>query len=54
VESQLADPDIYADKDKFQSLDSRYKSLGSQVESKTKEYEKLFEQLMELEEKIGS
>lgn len=53
VETQLAAPAVYADKQKFQSLDEKYKTLSTQVASKTSEYEKLFEEVMELEEKLN-
>lgn len=52
VETQLADPAVYADKTKFQSLDEAYKKLSNQVALKTNEYEKLFEEVMELEDKM--
>lgn len=53
IEAQLADPAIYVDKAKFQTLDEQYKKLTSTVTNKTKEYENLFEEVMSLEEKIG-
>jgi ATP-binding cassette subfamily F protein 3 len=53
VETQLADPATYADKAKFQTLDEQYKKLTTDVNQKAKEYEKLFEEMMELEEKMN-
>jgi ATP-binding cassette subfamily F protein 3 len=53
LESKLGDPTIYADKEKFLKLDEQYKQISSGVEVKSKEYEKLFEEVMELEEKLG-
>ena len=53
LESKLGDPTIYADKDKFLKLDEQYKQISSRVELKSKEYEKLFEEVMVLEEKLG-
>jgi ATP-binding cassette, subfamily F, member 3 len=54
IEAKLADPSIYANKDEFKKLDDAYKLISSRLEGKTKEYEKLLEEVMELEEKIGS
>ncbi len=53
LEGQLADPEIYADKDRFLRLDEDYKAVSTQVSAKTADYEKLFEEVMQLEEKIG-
>jgi ATP-binding cassette, subfamily F, member 3 len=53
LEAKLGDPGIYADRDKFLKLDEQYKQVSSRVEVKSKEYEKLFEEVMELEEKLG-
>lgn len=53
LETQLGDPNIYAEKEKFKKLDEQYKQVSSKVELKSKEYEKLFEEVMALEEKIG-
>lgn len=54
VELQLADPAFYADKDKFLKLDEQYRQLTSRFESLSKDYDKVFELIMELEEKIGT
>ena len=53
LEAKLADPGLYADKDKFVKLDEQYKQITTRVDSKGKEYEKLFEDVRELEEKLG-
>ena len=53
LEAKLADPGLYADKDKFVKLDEQYKQITTRVDTKGKEYEKLFEEVMELEEKLG-
>lgn len=53
VEAQLADPSVYADKATFQALDEQYKRLSSAIKNQTPEYEKLFEEIMNLEEQIG-
>lgn len=52
LESQLADPAFYSDKDKFQKLDSEYRALTIKLDEKTKAYDKAFEQVMEIEEKL--
>lgn len=53
LETQLADPSLYADKQKFQQLDDSYKQATAKLQSKTKEYEQLFDEVMSLEERIG-
>jgi len=54
LEAQLGDPSIYADKEKFLKLDNQYKQLSPKLAAKDKEYEKLLEEVMELEEKLAS
>lgn len=54
VEVQLADPSVYADKAAFQALDEQYKKLSLVISEQTTEYEKLFEEIMNLEEQIGA
>ena len=49
LESKLADPSIYGDKDKFLQAESDYKKALQELSEANKEYEKVFEQLMELE-----
>ncbi|HWH63180.1 MAG TPA: ATP-binding cassette domain-containing protein, partial [Ginsengibacter sp.] len=51
LESDLALPDIYLEKEKFLSTENRYKDNSSQLQKANEEYEKLFEKIMELEEK---
>lgn len=53
LESQLGDPAFYSDKDKFMKLDEQYRLLNAKYETTSKEYDKVFETIMELEEKIG-
>jgi ATP-binding cassette subfamily F protein 3 len=53
LEEQLADPAFYSDKDKFQKLDEMYKQHSAKLDVLNKEYDKAFELIMELEEKIG-
>lgn len=53
IEAQLSIPEVYADKNKFAELDAMYKQHIQQLEAVSKEYDKAFEALLELEEKIG-
>ena len=52
IEAQLADPGIYADKDRFVKLDTRYKALSAKLEEQNRHYDKAFEEMLALEEKI--
>ncbi len=52
LELQLADPEVYADKDKFVETDEAYKKLTGKVEQLTAEYDQLFEEMLELEEQL--
>ncbi len=51
LEDQLALPEIYSDKNKFLSAETEYKKSIAALESANREYETVFEKLMELEEK---
>ncbi|MBX2921950.1 MAG: ATP-binding cassette domain-containing protein [Chitinophagaceae bacterium] len=51
LEEQLALPEIYSDKNKFLTTESEYKKITATFEATNNEYEKVFEKLMELEEK---
>ena len=53
VEAFMASPDNYADKDKFQQIETEYKSVTAELDALNKEYETVFEKVMELEEKMG-
>ncbi len=50
IEAQLADPSMYANRDKFLTLESNYQKATQQVISLQKEYETLFEQIVALED----
>lgn len=52
-ETQLADPEFYADKDKFMKVDEAYRNLNSKLEKLEAEYNKAFEALLGYEEKLG-
>jgi len=54
LEAQLADPSLYAEREKFQKLDAQYRQQTTRHEELTKAYDKAFEQIMELEEKLGT
>jgi ATP-binding cassette subfamily F protein 3 len=49
LEAKLADPDIYGDKIKFLAAETEYKKASSELDAANKEYEVVFEKLMELE-----
>ena len=52
LEADLASPDIYSDKIKFQQAETAYKTNAENLKNTNAEYEIAFEKLMELEEKI--
>ncbi|WPQ60926.1 ABC-F family ATP-binding cassette domain-containing protein [Chitinophaga sancti] len=49
LETEMNNPDVYADKARFQKVEAAYAQLGKELKSATAEYEKAFEKLMELE-----
>ncbi len=51
LESDLASPNIYLEKQKFLNAENKYKENSSELQKTNAEYEKLFEKIMELEEK---
>jgi ATP-binding cassette subfamily F protein 3 len=53
LEALMASPDSYSNKEKFHQTETAYKKLGSELEALNKEYEIVFERVMELEEKMG-
>ncbi|MEO8174969.1 MAG: ABC-F family ATP-binding cassette domain-containing protein [Sediminibacterium sp.] len=52
LELLMASPDGYANKGKFQQAEADYKSVAKEIGSLEKEYEVVFEKVMELEEKL--
>jgi ATP-binding cassette, subfamily F, member 3 len=52
LELMLTKPDIYADKDAFKKTESGYKEALSKLEAANKEYEKVFEKIIELDEQL--
>jgi ATP-binding cassette subfamily F protein 3 len=53
LEQQLADPGFYADKDKFIQVDEAYRKLNTELDGLSKDYDKLFELILEMEEKLN-
>lgn len=53
LEAAMASPDTYADKNKFQQTETAYNKVASELSLLNKEYETVFEKVMELEEKMG-
>lgn len=49
LEAQLASPEIYSDKNKFLAAETEYKKTEASFNSTNSEYEKVFEKLLELE-----
>jgi ATP-binding cassette subfamily F protein 3 len=52
LESQLGAPDVYANKDRYTKTESAYQQITTQLSSLQTEFEKLFEELMQLEAKL--
>jgi ATP-binding cassette subfamily F protein 3 len=53
LEQLMASPDNYANKEKFHQTESSYKKINAELADLNKEYERVFEKVMELEEKMG-
>ena len=53
LEALMASPDNYANKEKFHQTEASYKKLTGELATLNKEYEIVFEKVMELEEKMG-
>ncbi len=49
LENKLADPEIYGNKDKFIQAETAYKKASQELDQANKEYEIVFEKMMELE-----
>jgi len=49
LEAALANPDIYSDKQKFIKAEADYNKAAQDLAAANKEYELLFEKIMELE-----
>lgn len=53
LELLMASPDNYANKEKFHATETSYKKVTNELSILNKEYEIVFEKVMELEEKMG-
>jgi ATP-binding cassette, subfamily F, member 3 len=54
LEGKLGDPSFYAaNKAEFQKVDEKYRQVSARYTSLSAEYDKVFEQVMELEEKLA-
>ncbi len=53
LEITMASPDSYSNKDKFHQTESSYKKVMEELVTLNKEYEIVFEKVMELEEKMA-
>ncbi len=53
LEAKLADPTFYNNKTEFLKVDDLYRKNTQRLQQLNKDYDKAFEQVMELEEKIG-
>ncbi len=53
LENALGQPDTYNDKNKFAQTEAAYKATANELINLNKEYEVVFEKVMELEEKMG-
>ena len=53
LEAKLADPAFYANKEEFLKVDEKYRVVSARYTSLSKDFDKVFEVVMELEEKLG-
>lgn len=53
IEADLAKPEFYTDHTKFAQLEAEYKKVQQQKTEADKQYEQMFEKIMELESQIG-
>lgn len=53
LEAKLADPDFYNNRQEFLKIDEQYRQHTQKLGKLNEEYDKSFEQILELEEKIG-
>ncbi len=53
LEARLADPALYTDRDQFAKLDEQYKRHMQKVDELTKTYDKVFEQILALEQQLS-
>ena len=53
LEAKLADPAFYANKEELLKVDERYRQVSARFDSISKDGDKVFELVMELEEKLS-
>jgi len=53
LEEKLADPSFYNNKQEFLKVDEQYKQHSAKLALLNKDYDRIFEQIMEMEEKLG-
>ncbi|WP_074238647.1 ribosomal protection-like ABC-F family protein [Chitinophaga niabensis] len=53
LEADMANPDVYGDKQKFRNTEDAYKKANTDLTKANAEYEEVFEKVMELEEKMN-
>jgi ATP-binding cassette subfamily F protein 3 len=53
LEAKLTDPAFYSNKNEFLKVDEDYRKHTGKLQERNKEYDKIFEAMMELEEKMG-
>jgi ATP-binding cassette subfamily F protein 3 len=53
LESKLASPETYANAEKFKETETAYKQISQQWETANRQYEELFEKIMNLEEQLA-
>jgi ATP-binding cassette, subfamily F, member 3 len=51
LESALIDPSVYSDKEKFMQAETLLKNSNAELNKLNSEYEKVFEKILELEQK---
>ncbi|OQP41130.1 ABC transporter ATP-binding protein [Niastella yeongjuensis] len=51
LEAQLTEPDTYSDRNKFVQTETDYKKVDDELQRMNKQYEEVFEKIMELESK---
>jgi len=54
LEAKLASPDIYSNPGSFKTAETDYKNVSARLAEADRQYEILFEKIMELEEKLGA
>jgi len=53
MEARLASPETYSNADKFKETETAYKQVSQQWETANRQYEELFEKIMNLEEQLA-